>query len=107
MFRISFGVRNLIGCIICSGYFTASLVSVSMSSFYGSSFGLNVFPKCPAKVFAFFFNISGPDLVPASDWWDALCVVSVVLIVWLLSRVNSRCQLSLLGLASMYVMFLL
>jgi hypothetical protein len=53
MFRISFGVRNLIGCIICIGSFSTLLISVSRPSFCGRSFGLNVFSKCPVKVFAF------------------------------------------------------
>jgi hypothetical protein len=92
--RISFGVRNLIGYVICSGSFGALLISVSTSSFCGSSFSLNVFSKCPAKVFPFSLSLQ-------SKVWSALLisgiVVSVVLMVWFLSRVNCRGQLSLLS----------
>jgi hypothetical protein len=52
MICISFGVRNLIGRVICSSSFSTLLIFVSRSSFCGSSFGLNIFFKCPAKVFA-------------------------------------------------------
>jgi hypothetical protein len=41
-FWISFSPRNVIGYVICSGSFSALLISVSRSSFCGSSFGLNV-----------------------------------------------------------------
>jgi hypothetical protein len=57
MFAISFGVRNFTGCVICSGSFSALLISVSRSSFCASSFGLNVFSKCPAKVFVFSLSL--------------------------------------------------
>jgi hypothetical protein len=53
IFWISSGVKNLIGCIIRSGSSSALLISASKASFCGSSFGLNAFSKCLAKVFAF------------------------------------------------------
>jgi hypothetical protein len=65
MFWISFGARNLIGCVICSSSFSALLISVSRSSFRGSSFGLDVFSKCPAKVFSVFLSLQ-------AQVWSAL-----------------------------------
>jgi hypothetical protein len=64
IFWISSGVRNLTGCIICNGSFSALLIYVSRSSFCGSWFGLNVFSKCPTKVFAFY--LVGPSSGPCS-----------------------------------------
>jgi hypothetical protein len=46
-------VRNLCGCVICSGSFSALLFPVWKALLCGSSFGLNVSSKCVAKVFAF------------------------------------------------------
>jgi hypothetical protein len=74
MFWISFDVRNLIGCVICSGSFSALLIPVSRSSFCGRSFGLNVFSKCPAKVLAFFIA-SSPALVRVSDYVEQLKII--------------------------------
>jgi hypothetical protein len=67
MFSISFGVKNLIDCVIYSGSFSALLIYVSRSSFSGSSFGLNAFPKRPAKVSA--FSLSHRALV-----WSAFLI---------------------------------
>jgi hypothetical protein len=49
----SWRVNNLTGCTIWSDSFSALLISVSKTSFCVSSFGLNAFPKRPAKVLAF------------------------------------------------------
>jgi hypothetical protein len=57
MFLIAFGVRNLIGCNICSGSFSALLISVSRPSLCGRSYGLNVHSKCLANVFAFSLSL--------------------------------------------------
>jgi hypothetical protein len=47
----------LMGCAIFRGSFSAILISVWKATFCGSLFGLNIFSKCPAKVFAFFYHI--------------------------------------------------
>jgi hypothetical protein len=57
IFWIYFGVINLIGCVICSGSFSALLISVSRSSFCGSSFALNVFSKCPENCSLFLYHV--------------------------------------------------
>lgn len=51
MFWISFGVKNLIGCVICRDCFSTSLLSISKVLF-DSSFVLNVFSKYHATIFA-------------------------------------------------------
>jgi hypothetical protein len=84
-----------------SGSFNALLMYVSRSSFCDSSFGLNVFSKCSAKVFALYHFVPRPG----PHFRLAGCLVSVVLIVWLLPRVNSRCQLSLLSFGGVSAMF--
>jgi hypothetical protein len=99
MFWIYFDVKNLIGCVCVSAFCWLLLC------YYGSSIVLNVFCKCPAEVFTFSFY----QLMPRSDllFWFVGCVVSVVSVFWLLLRVNSRCQLSLLSFEGMFEMFLL
>jgi hypothetical protein len=57
LFGIFLCVKNLIGCIICSGSCSALLISASNSSFCGSSFGLNAFSKCPEKEFVFSLSL--------------------------------------------------
>jgi hypothetical protein len=57
MFWIFFDVKNLIGCVICNGSFNPFLFYVSKILICGSSFSLNVFYKCPAKVFAFCLSL--------------------------------------------------
>jgi hypothetical protein len=103
-FWISLGVKNLFGCIVCSGSSSALLISVSKASFCGSSFGLNACFKCPTKCSLYLYHF-GPRTGPFS--WLVACVVSVVLIVWLFSRVKSRCQLSFLSFKGMSELFLL
>jgi hypothetical protein len=44
----------------CGGSFSVLLISVSRYSFYGNSYGLNVFSKCPAKIFAFSLSLRAP-----------------------------------------------
>jgi hypothetical protein len=46
-----------------------------------------------------------PSSLPGQVWLVG-CVVSVGLIIWLLFRMNSRCQLSLLSLEGLCEMFL-
>jgi hypothetical protein len=62
VFWIFFGVRNLIGCVICSGFFSALLISVWKASFCGCSFGLNIFSKYPVKLSLFPYHFR-----PTSD----------------------------------------
>jgi hypothetical protein len=56
-FRISLGLKNLIGYVIRNGSFTTLLIFVSKISFCGSSFGLNAFSKCPARVLHFSLSL--------------------------------------------------
>jgi hypothetical protein len=88
----------MVGCVICSGSFSALLIFVSRSSFCGSSCGFNVFSKCLAKLFAFSHR---------AQVCSVLLIGGMSCIVWLLFRVDSRCKLPLLGFESVSEMFCL
>jgi hypothetical protein len=81
--------KNLIGCTIYSGSFSAFLISVSNSSFFlafclVSKTFLNALLKC--SLFLFYFGCRSELRLLLVG-----CVMSVVSIVWLPSRVKSRC----------------